>query len=277
MAGESVGILVRDWRQRRRRSQLDVAIAADLSSRHLSFIETGRSTPSRRMIERLCEELEVPLRRRNELYLAAGYAPVHEERPLTELGSARSAVEAVLSGHEPYPAVAVNVHWEMLAANRPMTMFLADVPERLRRPRLNLLTATLHPDGLASRVRNYEQWHAHVVRRIRRQRERTAAPGLDDLLAEVEAYPIPAGADQVAPDLSPRDVAVPLLLTSEAGDLSFYYVLSVIGAPRDITLEEIAVESFFPADETTRTMLLALAQAQRPAENGAGISRPPVT
>src|SRR4051794_1185198 len=163
---EPVGVLVRRWRQRRGRSQLDVSLAAELSARHLSFIETGRATPSRGMIERLCDELDVPLRDRNVLYLAAGFAPAHPERPLADLGAARGAVEAVLRGHEPNPAVAVNARWELLAANRAMTAFLRDVPPELTTRPLNVLRVTLHPDGLAGGIRNLAQWRAHVLRRV---------------------------------------------------------------------------------------------------------------
>jgi transcriptional regulator with XRE-family HTH domain len=257
----SVGDLLRDWRERRRRSQLEVAIAADVSARHLSFIETGRSGPSRTMIERLCEELEVPLRERNTLYLAAGFAPVHQERPLDELGVARSVVEAVLTGHEPYPACAVDVRWDVVATNRSMERFLAPLPDELRQPRLNMLRSTLHPDGLAAQVRNYAQWRAHVVRRVRRQLDRTAAAGLADLLGELEGYPVPAGADEEAPVVTATDGALPvlpLLLRTSLGDLSFLYVLSVIGAARDVTVDEIAVEAMFPADDATREVLLAI-------------------
>lgn len=255
----SVGELLRDWRERRRRSQLEVAIAADVSARHLSFIETGRSGPSRTMIERLCEELEVPLRERNRLYLAAGFAPVYQERPLDDLGVARSAVEAVLTAHEPYPACAVDVRWDMVATNRPMELFLAPLSDALRRPRLNMLRATLHPDGLAAQVRNYTQWRAHVVLRVRRQLDRTAAEGLVELLEEVEGYPAPAGVEVEAQAVTAGALPVlPLLLRTSLGDLSFLYVLSVIGAPRDVTVDEIAVEAMFPADDATREALLAI-------------------
>jgi transcriptional regulator with XRE-family HTH domain len=253
---ESVGTLVRRWRQRRRRSQLDVSLAADVSARHLSFVETGRAMPSREMIERLCEELEVPLRERNVMHLAAGFAPTHQERPLADLASAREAVDVVLAGHVPYPAVAVDVYWNLVAANSTMAWFLASVPEHLRTPRLNMLRATLHPDGLAPQLRNYEQWRAHVVRRVRRQLARTAASGLSELLAEIESYPVRDGAAGDSGCID--DMVVPMVLATEYGDLSLTYVLSVFGAPRDVTLDEIAIESFFPADEPTRRLLLEL-------------------
>lgn len=254
---EPVGALLRQWRQRRRRSQLDVSIAAGLSARHLSFIEKGRSMPSRQMIGRLCDELEVPLRDRNGLYLAAGFAPVHEERPLGHIRFARAAVEAVLAGHEPYPAVAVDARWDLVSANRAMTRFLDAVPAALRTPRLNMLRAALHPDGLAAQLRNYEQWRTHVVRRIRRQLERTAACGLTELLAEISGYPVPAGAAAGTDD--PVDAVVPMVLATESGELRLSYVVSVFGAPRDVTIDEIAIESFFPADADTQKILWSLA------------------
>jgi transcriptional regulator with XRE-family HTH domain len=256
---ESVGQLVRRWRERRRRSQLDVSIAAELSTRHLSFIETGRVRPSRSMIERICEELDVPLRERNSFYLAAGFAPVHTERPFTDLGVVRAAVDAVLTGHEPNPALAVNVRWDLLAANRAMTAFLGLVSDGLREPPMNVLRATLHPHGLAPRIRNYEQWRTHVVRRIRRQLERTAAPGLAELLTEIESYPGPDGRCEEVVAGPGGDLVAPLLLTTEFGDLSLLYAVTVFGSPRDVTLDEIAIETFFPADQATAKLLSHLA------------------
>ncbi|WP_154795284.1 helix-turn-helix domain-containing protein [Occultella kanbiaonis] len=254
---DGVGPLVRRWRERRHRSQLDVSIAADVSTRHLSYIETGRSTPSRDMIERLCDELEVPLRERNAFHLAAGLAPVHRERPFAELGAARLAVEAVLAGHDPNPAVAVDSHWDLLAANVAMRRFLADIPAELAGPPLNMLRATMHPDGLASRLRNPAQWRAHVLRRVRRQWERTGDPALADLLTELESYPAPPpGGDVETPG---ADIAVPMLLATEFGDLALLYAVTVFGSPRDVTLDEIAIETFFPADEATRRILAAAA------------------
>lgn len=261
LAGQvRVGELVKRWRERRRRSQLDVSIAADLSARHLSFIETGRATPSRTMIERLCAELDVPLRERNAFYLAAGFAPVHAETPLANLGLAREAIEAVLDGHAPNPALAVNVRWEMLAANAAAELFLGQVAGPLREPPMNVLRATLHPDGLAPRIRNFEQWRAHLVRRVRRQLERTSANGLVDLLAEIESYPVPDGPHtlQRAPH---DDLVVPLLLTTDDGELSLLYATTVFGSPRDVTLDEVAIETFFPADDATKRLVAAMATA----------------
>jgi transcriptional regulator with XRE-family HTH domain len=251
---ETVGTLVKRWRERRRRSQLDVSLAADLSARHLSYIETGRSNPSRHMIERICDELDVPLRERNRLYLAAGFAPVHPERPFANLGAAQDAVRAVLTGMEPNPAVAVNVRWELLAANDAMRTFLSGLPAELAEPPLNMLRVTLHPDGLAPQVRNLAQWRTHVLRRVRRQLERTAADGLAELLAELESYGAAGPAGR-----ADHDLVVPLQMTTPYGDLTFLYAVTVFGSPRDITLDEIAIETFFPADAPTTQIIRSLA------------------
>ncbi|SBT42873.1 helix-turn-helix transcriptional regulator [Micromonospora narathiwatensis] len=255
---EPVGVLIRRWRERRGRSQLDVSVCAELSARHLSFVETGRANPSRGMIERLCDELDVPLRERNELYLAAGFAPVHAERAFTDLGAARAAVEAVLTGHEPNPALAVNVRWELLAANRAMAAFLHDVPLELRTPPVNVLRVTLHPDGLSRRIGNLAQWRAHLLRRVRRQLARTAAEGLAELLTELESYPVPGPNATGAGRAPTDDLVVPLRLSTEYGELALLYTTTMFGSPRDVTLDEISVETFFPADAATAETLRAM-------------------
>ncbi|MEX0428473.1 helix-turn-helix domain-containing protein [Nocardioides sp. DS6] len=253
-----VGDLVRQWREHRRRSQLDVSIAAGLSARHLSFIETGRATPSRDMIERICEELDIPLRHRNELYLAAGFAPKYAERPLGDLGVARAAVEAVLAGHDPNPAMAINVRWELLAANHAMEVLLSGLDVRFREPRANVLRAMLHPDGMASRVRNYSQWRAATIRRVRRQLERTAADGLAELLDELESYPTPTGQPDHDVTIPDNDLVTPTVLATAHGDVALHHALTVFGAALDVTLDEIAIETFFPADERSATLLKSL-------------------
>lgn len=255
---EPVGALVRRWRERRGRSQLDVSLAAEVSTRHLSCIETGRTHPSRGMIERLCDELDVPLRERNAFYLAAGFAPAHSEHSFVDLGAARVAVDAILAGHEPNPALAVDVRWNLLAANRAMTAFLDGVPEELTSPPVNVLRLTLHPDGLARRIMNLGQWRAHVLRRVRRQLARTAAEGLGDLLTELEAYPVPAASRGIDVDSRTGDLAVPMRLSSDYGELSFLYATTVFGSPLDVTLDEIALETFFPADRRTADVLREL-------------------
>lgn len=257
MSDGDVGQLVRRWRLRRRRSQLDVSLAAEVSTRHLSFIETGRAIPSRAMIERLCDELDVPLRERNAFYLAAGLAPVHRERPLSELGAARAAVEAVLDGHEPNPAAAVDTHWDLLACNNAMARFLTDLPPEVAGPPPNMLRVTMHPNGFAGRLRNGAEWRAHTLRRVRRQLERTADPVLADLLAELESYPAPVPTDGLEP--ASNGISTPMRLVTDAGELSLLYTVTVFGSPRDITLDEVAIETFFPADDATRSALRRLA------------------
>ncbi len=260
---ESVGGLVRRWRERRGRSQLDVSLAANLSARHLSFIETGRSRPSPAMIERLCEELDIPLRERNRLFLAAGFAPAYPERGFGDLGAARTAVESVLRGLEPNPALAVNVRWELLLANRAMTAFLGGLPPALLAAPLNVLRATLHPDGLSRRIVNLAQWRAQVLLRIRRQLARTAADGLADLLAEIESYPLPDGTAGTGGDDPSDALVIPLRLASDQGELAFLYASTVFGAPRDVTLDELAIETFFPADAATAAALRAVPAKRR--------------
>lgn len=260
-AQEPVGELVRQWRERRHRSQLDLALAAGVSARHVSFIETGRANPSRAMIERLCDELEVPLRERNTFHLRAGFAPAYTERPLADLGVARAAVDAVLRGHEPNPAMAINVRWDVLAMNEAMRALLGGLDERLLEPPANVLRAMLHPEGMASRVRNYTAWRAATLRRVRRQLERTAADGLEELLAELESYPAPPTSQEADP-LPANDLVMPVVLMTDAGDLSLHHALTVFGAPRDVTLDEIAIETFFPADERSANLLRVLKPTQ---------------
>lgn len=219
------------------------------------------------MIDRLCDELDVPLRERNGFYLAAGFAPVHPERPLEDLGAARSAVRAVLSGHEPNPAVAVDVHWNVLAANDAMSRFLTGVPRELREPRTNMLRATLHPDGLSHGLANHAQWRTLTLRRVRRQYERTADPALSELLRELEGYPPPPRPSEDVPGPQ-SDLVTPMLFDSDLGRLSLLYAVTVFGSPRDVTLDEIAVETFFPADDRTREVLAQLAEQAESAAAG---------
>ena len=211
------------------------------------------------MIERLCDELDVPLRERNGFYLAAGFAPAHSERPVDDLGEAGKAVDALLAGHEPYPAVAVDTHWGLLTANSAMERFLAGIPQSLREPRLNMLRATLHPAGLASQLVNHAEWLALTLRRVRRQYERTADPALAELLAEIQSYPGPSSSADEANDQY-GDLVTPMLLDTDFGQLSLLYAVTVFGSPRDVTLDEIAIETFFPADQRTRSLLTELSE-----------------
>jgi transcriptional regulator with XRE-family HTH domain len=264
-ANRPVGDLLRDWRQRRRMSQLALALEAEVSPRHLSFLETGRARPSREMIERLAERLAVPPRERNALLLAAGFAPAYPERSLDDptLAAAREAVSLVLAGHEPYPAVAVDRHWNLVAANRATAPFFTGIAPELTRPPINVLRATLHPNGLAPRIANHRQWRGHMLDRVRRQVELTADPVLTALLEELRAYPAPGIPDEPMRVQATAGVVVPLRIRTEVGVLSFLYTTTVFGTPLDVTLAELAIESFFPADPATAEALRGLsAQSQ---------------
>jgi transcriptional regulator with XRE-family HTH domain len=261
-AAQPVGSLLRQWRQRRRMSQLELALGADISARHLSFVETGRSVPSREMVLHLAERLEVPLRERNALLLAAGYAPAFRERPLSDpaLDAARQAVELVLAGHEPYPALAVDRHWSLVASNRAVAPLLAGVAPELLRPPVNVLRLSLHPDGVAPRIANLAEWRGHLFARLGHQVDVTADPVLFDLLKELRGYPVPPGHEQdTPPEPAFASVVVPLRLQSPAGTLSLISTTTVFGTPVDITVSELALEAFFPADSETATILRRLA------------------
>ncbi len=254
----SVGGMLRGWRQRRRLSQLDLALGAEISTRHLSFVETGRARPSREVILRLAEELAVPLRGRNALLVAGGFAPLHPERPLEapDMTPARDAVERILRAHEPYPALAIDRHWTMVAANRAVGVFLDGVAPALLDPPVNALRLTLHPDGLAPRIDNLGEWRAHLLHRLSCQVDQTADPDLADLLDELAAYPSRASREPAA---IRTGIVVPLQVRTAGGEcLSFLSTTTVFGTPADVTLEEIALESLFPADDATRRILSAM-------------------
>jgi transcriptional regulator with XRE-family HTH domain len=252
----AVGELIRGWRQHRRLSQLDLALEAEISPKHLSFVETGRSQPSREMILRLAEHLQVPLRARNVLLNAAGYAPMFVERRLDDpaLAAARAAVDLVLKGHEPYPALAVDQHWTLVASNRVVPMLMQGIDEALLQPPVNVLRLTLHPDGLAPRIANLAEWRRHLLDRLRRQIDATADRSLEELLAELRQYPAPR--DDVSSTLQDyAGVVVPFELRTPGGVLAFFSTTTVFGTPVDITLSELALESFFPANEATASAL----------------------
>lgn len=257
-----VGHLLRTWRQRRRMSQLDLASEAEISPKHLSFVETGRAAPSREMLLRLAEHLAIPLREQNILLVAAGYAPIFPERTLDapELQAARHAVELVLTGHEPYPALAVDRHWTLITANRAVPPLLAGVDPALLQPPVNVIRLSLHPAGLPPRIVNYPEWRTHLLTRLRQQIEVSADPVLIDLLQDVSAYPAPATA---RPHLPPPahasvPVVVPLQLRTDAGMLTFIGTTTIFGTPLDITVAELAIESFFPADAATAAAMREL-------------------
>jgi transcriptional regulator with XRE-family HTH domain len=254
------GDQLRQWRQRRHLSQLDLAADVNISTRHLSFVETGRSQPSRAMVLRLAERLNVPYRERNVLLTAAGYAPMYAVRPLSDpaLASARAAVDLILSGHEPYPALLVDRHWTMLATNRACSVFLAGVDESLLEPPVNALRLTLHPKGLAPRIENLAQWRAHLLARVARDLDITADPLLDELLKELHSYGGGEGAEEHA-ELQHPEIVVPLKLRTEAGVLSCFSTTTVFGTATEVTLSELVLEAFYPADEQSAEILRKLA------------------
>ncbi|MFN3745603.1 MAG: helix-turn-helix domain-containing protein [Hyphomicrobiaceae bacterium] len=273
----TAGTLLRTWRQRRRMSQLELALEAEVSQRHLSFLESGRSAPSRDMILHLAERLAIPLRERNILLVAAGFAPVYQERSLDDpaLTAQRAAIEVVLKGHEPFPALAVDRHWTLVAANAAIGRLIAGIDAKLLEPPLNVLRLSLHPDGLAPRIANYAEWKAHVITRLTQQVDASADAKLNELLEELKAYPRPRGGPGTTP-AQKRDfgnVVVPLQLMTPDGVLSFFSTTTVFGTPVDITLAEIAIEAFYPADKATAEAMRKPAAAGPPAPSASG--KPP--
>lgn len=256
---------LREWRLRRRMSQMDLAHEAEISTRHLSFVETGRSVPSREMVLRLAERLEVPLRERNALLVAAGYAPMYRQRPLEDpaLASAREAVQVILRSHEPYPALAVDRHWNLVAHNAMVPHLLAGIDAALLQPPLNVLRLSLHPQGLAPRLENLGQWRHHLFERLRQQIQATGDPGLQALEQELRGYPVPPDADATRLDGEVLGIVVPLRYRTPAGVMNLISTTTIFGTPVDVTLQELALETFFPADAFTEQALRALAGAER--------------
>jgi transcriptional regulator with XRE-family HTH domain len=250
-----VGALLRDWRQRRRMSQLDLALEAGVSARHVSFVETGRSRPSAEMVVQLAEHLDVPLRDRNALLLAAGYAPAYAQRDLDEpeMGPVRDAIDRVLRGHEPFPAIVVDRHWGLVSANRAVSPLIAGAAPHLTAPPVNVLRLSLHPEGMAPRILNLGEWRAHLLDRLGRQAVVSGDPALFALHEELAAYP--GGEPGHAPDLEAGAIAVPLRLRVDGDELAFISTATTFGTATDVTLSELAIESFFPADETTARAL----------------------
>jgi transcriptional regulator with XRE-family HTH domain len=246
-----VGVLLREWRGNRRLSQLELAGQAGVSTRHLSFVETGRSRPTREMILRLAEELAVPLRARNALLLAGGFAPAYPEGELggPDLAAVLASLRTVLAGHEPYPALLIDRHWTMVDGNAAVRLLTAGVAPELLEPPINVLRLSLHPDGMAPRIRNLAEWRAHVLHGLDRQALTTGDPVLRALHDELRA--LPGGVQAGRPD----GVVVPLRYAADGQDLSFFSVTSVLGTPLDVTLDELAIESFLPADAATAAFL----------------------
>ncbi|MFD3564262.1 helix-turn-helix domain-containing protein [Streptomyces sp. NPDC058686] len=262
-----IGPLLREWRERRRVSQLELALRADSSARHLSFVETGRSRPSEELVLRLAEHLEVPVRERNALLLAAGYAPRFAETPLDDpsMGALREGLDRLLHGYEPYPALVVDATYTVVAANRGIAMLMEGIPESLLAPPLNAMRLTLHPEGLAPRIRNLREWRGHLLAQMERQIALDRSEALRAVYDEVKAYPV---ADRDAGDhekYGGEDAgtvpyfALPMVIEHDGQVLSFVSSISTFNTPMDVTVAELAIETFLPADPATVKYLRSLA------------------
>jgi transcriptional regulator with XRE-family HTH domain len=253
-----VGAMLREWRHRRRLSQLDLALEAGVSSRHLSFVETGRSRPSADLVLHLAERLDVPLRDRNQLLLAAGYAPAFAQRDLDapELGPVRDAIDQVLRAHEPYPALVVDRHWGLVAANRALAALVEGVDAQLLEPPVNVLRLSLHPAGLAPRIVNLRQWRAHLLERLAAEALASGDPALAVLHDELASYPGGESDDGLDPAFA--DIAVPLRLRHRGSELAFISTKTSFGTAVDVTVAELSIESFFPADAETAEAMRSL-------------------
>lgn len=258
---QTAGSLLKIWRERRRKSQLDLSLDAEISTRHLSFVETGRAKPSREMILLLAENLDIPLRERNKILLAADYAPVFSEKNYNDvsLSAAREAVELILKGHEPYPALAVDRYWNMQAANSVVPLLLDDVAPQLLAAPVNVLRLSLHPEGLAKRIVNLREWREHLLVRLKKQIDDTADEKLEILYDELKNYQIPHNKKEKLSSET-ASIVVPLVLETKFGTLSFISTTTVFGTPVDVTISEIALETFFPADEQTRKVFNEIAR-----------------
>ncbi len=256
---QTVGSLLKLWRERRRKSQLDLALDAEISTRHLSFVETGRARPSREMILLLAENLEIPLRERNKILITAGFAPFYSEKTFEDvsLSAARQAVELILRGHEPFPALAVDRHWNMVAANKTVPLMLEGISAELLAPPVNVLHLSLHPEGLAPRIVNFTEWREHLLTRLKKQVADTADCGLEELLKELNGYKIKGRRAEKSPKTADA-IVIPLKIETRYGTLSFISTTTVFGTPIDVTVSEIALETFFPADEATREIFGSL-------------------
>ena len=263
---QPVGTLLRGWRQRRRLSQLHLAAEAEISQRHLSFVESGRAAPSREMLLHLCEQLAIPLRDRNALLAAGGFASLYRESDLKDPGSdeARRVLQMILEAHTPYPALAIDRHWTLVLANKAVGLLLTGIDPALLTPPVNVLRLSLHPAGLAPRIVNFGQWRAHVLTRLTHQADQSGDPVLVELASELKRYPSPTGSPSSQRHALNEyaGLAVPLELMTEVGVLSFLSTTTVFGTPVDISLEELAIETFFPANPATAQKLGQLGKQQ---------------
>ncbi|MFF7308093.1 helix-turn-helix domain-containing protein [Streptomyces sp. NPDC008137] len=262
-AGQGVGPLLRAWREQRRVSQLELALRADSSARHISFVETGRSRPSEEMVLRLAEHLDVPVRERNALLLAAGYAPRYPETPLDDpaLGALREGIERLIGGYEPYPALVVDALYDVVAANRGIMTLVDGVSPSLLEPPLNAMRLALHPRGLAPRIRNLRAWRGHLLEQMERQIALHRSGPLRELYEEVAAYPVPEENPEAGPEEAAEPVpyfALPLRIEHEGRTLSFISSISTFNTPMDVTVAELAIETLLPADPATAKYLQSL-------------------
>ncbi|MEH0574392.1 MULTISPECIES: helix-turn-helix transcriptional regulator [Streptomyces] len=259
-ADPGVGPLLRAWRERRRLSQLELALRADSSARHISFVETGRSRPSEEMLLRLAEHLDVPVRERNALLLAAGYAPHYPQTPLDDpaLDALRAGLDRLIQGYEPYPALVMDARYDVVAANRGITMLLDGVPESLLAAPLNAMRLTLHPQGLAPRIRNLREWRGHLLAQMERQIALYRSAPLRELYDEVAAYPVAQSAPTKEPAEPVPYFALPMQIEHEGRILSFISSVSTFNTPMDVTVAELAIETFLPADPATVAHLHSL-------------------
>ena len=265
-ANPPIGELIRKWRQRRRLSQLDLARDAEISTKHLSFLETGRAQPSRDMLLHLMERMVIPLRDRNVMLRSGGFAPSYQERAMEdpEFRQARRSIDLILDMHEPNPALAVDRHWTMVAANKAVANLIAGVDQMLLTPPVNVIRLSLHPAGLAPRIINLMEWRRHIIERLRQRIEMTGDPNLADLVNEIRDYPRPPGQTGRLKPMDHEIVAVPLQLATVHGLLSFHNTTTIFGTPVDITLSELTIETFLPADQATVAIMRQL--AERPPE-----------
>ncbi len=268
------GVLLRRWRERRRMTQAELALATESSTRHLSCLETGKTQPSRAMVARLSEHLGIPLRDQNTLLLTAGFAPAFSERPIDELAAAKTAIERILRAHRPYPAFAVDRHWNLVSSNLALPqLYEGCSPELLREP-ANALRLILHPAGLGPRIVNFAAWRAHSLSVLRQQVEARADPVIAALSMEIAGYPIPTGSEAFAGFDAAQCLATPLRIATRFGTLAFLNTVTVFGTPHDLTLAEIALEMLFPADEQTIEIVRRmLAEAGAPAAPGSATPR----
>jgi transcriptional regulator with XRE-family HTH domain len=259
MARVTVGELIREWRVRRRLSQLDLALEAGVSTRHLSFVETGRSRPSPELLLLIAQHLNIPLRERNSLLLAAGYAPRFPQSGFDDASMAhvRTSIQRMLDAH-PYPGVVIDRQWNIVATNASADLLTLGLPDHVIGPPTNVYRLSLHPDGLAARTTNFVEWADHLLRQLRRSAHLTGDPATERLLAEVLAYPNVARLGPVPPEHHETELLVPMRMATPLGELSMFTTLTTFGTPMDVTLSELSIELFFPSDENSERLFREL-------------------